>query len=138
LRAVTSTSIAENLRRRTFNYALEIIKYCHALPNEWDTREIGSQLLRAGTGAAGNYWSACRGRSDREFISRLGVAEDESAESVLWLMLIDQSGIRSDEKTKAMLQEGREITAILSKSRKTAKENRRNRKNKNRSTAALP
>ncbi len=122
------TTIAEDLRRRTFTYALRIIRYCRNLPNDWDVREIGKQLLRSGTGTAGNYWSACRGRTDNEFISRLAVAEDEAAESVLWLLLTEESGIRADAETRALLQEGREITAILSKSRKTATENRRRRK----------
>ena len=47
----------------------------------------------------------------------------------MWLMLIVQSGIRDDEPTKELLGEGRQITAILSKSHKTAKENRKRRKN---------
>lgn len=123
-------SIADALRKRTFDYALRIIRYCRSLPSDWQVREISGQLLRAGTGTTGNYWSACRGRSDSEFIAKLGVAEDEAAESVLWLMLIHQSGIRDDPETKEILQEGREITAILSTSRKTAKENRRRRKQK--------
>ena len=46
----------------------------------------------------------------------------------MWLMLIVQSGIRDDEPTKEVLGEGREITAILSKSHKTARENRRRKK----------
>jgi four helix bundle protein len=120
-------TIADDLRQRTFRYALQTIRFCRTLPAEWDAREIGKQLLRAGMGTASNYWSACRGRSDSEFISKLGVAEDEAAESVLWAMLLLQSGIREDLATKAILQEGKEITAILSKSRKTAKENRRRR-----------
>jgi four helix bundle protein len=79
-------------------------------------------------GTASNYWSACRGRSGNEFIARLGVAADEVAESVLWLMVIGQSGVRSDAEVNTVLAEGREITAILSASLKTAKENRRKRK----------
>jgi len=120
-------TIADDLRQRTFRYALQTIQFCRTLPTDWDAREIGKQLLRAGMGTASNYWSACRGRSDSEFISKLGVAEDEAAESVLWTMLLLQSGIRDDPATKALLQEGKEITAILSKSRKSAKENRRRR-----------
>jgi four helix bundle protein len=127
---VTPSSIADELRERTFNYALRTLRYCRSLPNEWDVREIAQQLLRAGTGTAGNYWSACRGRSDREFIAKLGVAEDEAAESVLWLMLILRGGIREDLETKDLLKEGREITAILSASHKTARENRRKKKQK--------
>jgi len=81
-------------------------------------------------GTASNYWSACRGRSGAEFVARLGVATDEAAESVMWLMLIVQSGLRGNGAAKDLLAEGREITAILSTSHKTAKENRR-RKSKN-------
>jgi hypothetical protein len=79
-------------------------------------------------GESGNYWSACRGRSDREFVAKLGVAVDEADESVLWLTAIIRSGIRDDLdnlETKGLLQEGCEIRAILSKSHKTARENRR-------------
>jgi len=75
-------------------------------------------------GVAGNYWSACRGRSDKEFIAKLGVAVDETEESVLWLTAIVQSGIREDTQTKDLLGEGKELRAILSKSHKTARENR--------------
>jgi four helix bundle protein len=132
-------TIADDLRQRTFCYALRTIAFCRSLPDTWEAREIGRQLLRAGMGTASNYWSACRGRSDSEFISKLGVAEDEAAESVLWEMLILQSGIRDDRESKDLVQEGREITAILSTSRKTAKENRRKRKaQKRRKITNLP
>jgi four helix bundle protein len=125
---MSHSSIAEQLRQRTFNYALRTLRYCRTFPDEWDIREIAKQLIRAGNGTAANYWSACRGRSDREFIAKLGVAEDEAAESVLWLMLILQAGTREDLETRSLLREGREITAILSASHKTARENRRRRK----------
>jgi four helix bundle protein len=76
-------------------------------------------------GVAGNYWSACRGRSDREFVAKLGVAADEADESVLWLTAFIQSGMRNDAETKRLLAEGQELRAILSKSHKTARQNRR-------------
>ena len=74
-------------------------------------------------GVAGNYWSACRGRSDLEFIARLGIAVDEVDETVLWLTGIIQGDIRRDLETKNLLVEGTELRAILSKSHKTAREN---------------
>jgi four helix bundle protein len=132
-------SIADDLRQRTFRYALRVITFCRTLPDNWEGREIGRQLLRAGMGTAANYWSCCRGRSDAEFIAKLGVAEDEAAESAMWLMLVLQSGLRADSETEKLLGEGREITAILSKSHKTARENRRRKKAQNRSRlTALP
>src|SRR3954463_11559799 len=105
------STIAEGLRQRTFNYALRVLGFCRRLPDTIEGREIAKQLLRAGMGTSSNYWSACRGRSAAEFIAKLGVAEDEAAESVMWLMLILQSGLRDDAETKDLLQEGREITA---------------------------
>jgi four helix bundle protein len=78
-------------------------------------------------GVTGNYWSCCRGRSDKEFIAKLGVAVDESDESVLWLTAIVQGSVRTDLEAKTLLAEGREVLAILSKSHKTARENRQRR-----------
>jgi len=119
------SEIAEELRQRTFRYNLRTIALCQALPDTWVAREIGRQLLRAGMGVTGNYWSACRGRSTKEFIAKLGVAADEADESVLWLTSIIQSAINQDPATKDLLCEGKELRAILSKSHKTARQNRR-------------
>ena len=117
--------IADELRNRTLSYALRILALCRRIPDAWEVRELGRQLLRAGMGVAGNYWSACRGRSDREFVAKLGVAADEADESVLWLTALIQSGSWDDAETRSLLAEGQEIRAILSKSHKTARQNRR-------------
>ena len=121
------SEIAHELRERTFRYALRVLALCQKLPDTWVDREIGRQLLRAGMGVAGNYWSACRGRSDREFEAKLGVSVDEADEGVLWLTAIMRSAIRNDLETKNLLREGQEIRAILSKSYKTVRENRQRR-----------
>lgn len=123
-------NIGDELRERTFRYGLRTIRFCKTLPDDWVARELGRQLLRAGMGVPGNYWSACRGRSDREFIAKLGVAADEADESVLWLMAIVQSGVREDLEGKNLVQEGQELRAILAKSHKTARENRRRKQSK--------
>ena len=121
------SEIADELRQRTLLYGLRVITFCRQLPNDWVEREIGKQLLRAGMGVPGNYWSACRGRSDREFIAKLGVAVDEADEGVLWLTAIIRSGIKEDIVTRDLLREGQELQAILSKSHRTARENRQRR-----------
>jgi len=76
-------------------------------------------------GVSGNYWSACRARSQKEFVSKLGVATDEAEENVLWLTAISQSGVRDDSETNELLGESRQLRAILSRSTSTARENRR-------------
>jgi len=72
-------NIAEELRQRTFRYALRVIAFCRKCTDTWEGREISRQLLRAGMGTTSNYWSACRGRSGAEFVAKLRVAEDEAA-----------------------------------------------------------
>jgi four helix bundle protein len=120
--------IADRLRQRTLDFALGVIAFCRQLPDTWVERELGKQLLRAGMGVAGNCWSACRGRSDKEFVAKIGVAADEADESVLWLTALDRSGIRSNGDGKSLLGEGNELRAILAKSHKTARENRKKKK----------
>jgi four helix bundle protein len=122
--------IAEELRQRTLRYALRVIAFCRSLPDNWVARELGRQLLRAGMGVSGNYWSACRGRSHKEFVAKLGVSVDEAEESVLWLTASIRSGIRDGADAVALLNEGQEILAILAKSAKTARENRLRRKSR--------
>src|SRR3954454_6091270 len=119
--------IAEALRARRLQFPLRALTVSRALPDSWYGREIGRQLLRAGMGVPGNYWSACRGRSDKEFIAKLGVAVDEADEGVLWLTAIIESRISEGMVVKDLVREGQELRAILSKSHKTARENRQRR-----------
>ena len=127
------TVIADELRQRTLRYTLQILAFCRNIPDRWEARELGRQLLRAGMGVSGNYWSACRGRSDREFIAKLGVAVDEAEESVLWLTAFIQSGICNNVSAKNSLQEGTELRASLSAPHRTARKNRHERLRKRRS-----
>jgi 23S rRNA-intervening sequence protein len=54
---------------------------------------MGKQLLRSGTAVAANYRAACRARSRAEFAARLGIVVEEADETMLWLELLDESGI---------------------------------------------
>jgi four helix bundle protein len=46
---------------------------------------------------------------------------EEADEAVLWLELLIESGIIKSELTVALLKEAKELTAILTASRRTAK-----------------
>jgi len=68
----------DELKKRTKLFALRVLKLVAALPKTVAGRTIGNQLARSGTSVAANYRAACRGRSKAEFISRLGVVEEEA------------------------------------------------------------
>jgi four helix bundle protein len=121
------SDIADELRQRTLLYGLGVITFCRHLPNDWVEREIGKQLLRAGMGVPGNYWSACRGRSDREFIAKLGVTVDEADEGCCGLRQSSGAESRKTLRPRTYCERRQGLRAILSKSHKTARENRQRR-----------
>ncbi|HKH97586.1 MAG TPA: four helix bundle protein [Candidatus Sulfotelmatobacter sp.] len=115
------SSRPEELRDRTKAFALRVIRLFRSLPYRTDTQVLGKQLLRCGTSVAANYRAACRARSKAEFIARIAVVAEEADEAVLWLELLIESGIIKSEMTVALLKEAKELAAILTASRETAK-----------------
>jgi four helix bundle protein len=51
----------------------------------------------------------------------LGIVAEEADEAVLWLELLIESGILKSEMTEEILKEARELAAILTASRETAR-----------------
>jgi four helix bundle protein len=67
---------ADDLKKRTKAFALRVLKLVGALPNTVQGRAVAGQLVRSGTSVGSNYRAACRGRSRREFIAKLGIVEE--------------------------------------------------------------
>jgi four helix bundle protein len=110
----------DDLKKRTKLFALRILKLVAALPKTLAGRTIGGQLVRSGTSVAANYRAACRARSKAEFISRLGVVDEEADESALWLGLIMEGELMKKALVEPLWIEADEIVAIMTSSRKSA------------------
>ena len=113
----------EALRDRTKEFAIRIVRLFRALPRSADAQVMGKQLLRCGTSIAANYRAVCRARSKAEFIAKLGIVAEEADESVLWLELLEKTGILSAKRLQEISKEARELTAIFSASLRTARGN---------------
>ncbi|HEX6284892.1 MAG TPA: four helix bundle protein [Pyrinomonadaceae bacterium] len=111
---------AEELKERTKQFALRILKLLGALPNNIQGRAVGGQLVRAGTSVASNYRAACKGRSKAEFIAKLGIAEEEADESAFWLELIIEGSLLKARLVEPLLKEANELARIMASSRITA------------------
>jgi len=83
---------------------------------------MGKQLLRSGTSVAANYRAPCRARSKAEFVAKLGVVLEEVDESVLWIEMLIDAGIIKKSRLNELLNEARQLTAIFTASRQTAKQ----------------
>jgi four helix bundle protein len=116
------SSQSEQLRDRTKAFALRIVKLFRALPRAVEAQVIGKQLLRSGTSVAANYRAACRARSKAEFIAKIGIVLEEVDESVLWIEMLIDAAILKKERVDPLLNEARQLTAIFTASRQTAKQ----------------
>jgi four helix bundle protein len=109
------------LRDRTKRFALLVIRCCHAIPRNEESRIICRQLLRSATSVAANYRAVCRARSPADFISKMGIVLVEADESLFWLELLVESGIVGKEKLNPLLKESDELVSIFVASLRTAK-----------------
>jgi four helix bundle protein len=107
---------AEDLKERTKQFALRVMHLVDGLPNSVKARAIANQLIRSGTSVAANYRAACRSRSHAEFISKIGVVEEEADETALWLELIVADKILSEKKIAPLLAEANELLKIMAAS----------------------
>jgi len=69
-----------------------VIKFVEALPKGKTSEILGRQLIRSGTSVGANYRAASRARSTADFISKMGIVEEEADESIYWLELLVDSG----------------------------------------------
>ena len=90
LQSVTMTT--QELKNRTFEFGVRVITSVEALPKNETAKILGRRLLRAGTSVGANYRAAARARSQADFISKLGVVEEECDESAYWMA---QSAVRN-------------------------------------------
>ena len=116
---------AQELKERTKKFALRVMHLVDALPDTPKGRAVASQLVRSGMSVAANYRAARRGRSHAEFISKVGVAEEEADETVLWLELIVEDKPLPETKIAPLLKEANELTAIMAASYISASRNKR-------------
>jgi four helix bundle protein len=110
----------EDLKERLTTYAVDCVTFCVELREKPEARQMADQLSASATSTAANYRSACRARSHREFVSKIGTALEEADESVGWLEIIVRSGLADSDRTVALRREASEVLAILAASRRTA------------------
>jgi four helix bundle protein len=111
------------LQQRTHNFFLRVIKLCETLPESPAGRSISGQLIDSAGGTDSNYRAACRARSTKEFIAKIGVAAEEADESKGWLQALLGANMASRAELQALIQEADELVSIFTASAKTAKQN---------------
>jgi four helix bundle protein len=112
----------DDLRKRTKQFALRVIRLFGALPATPVAQVLGKQLLRSGTSVGAHYREAHRARSTAEFISKLEGGLQELDETGYWLELLVESDTVPESRLADLLRETNELIAILVTCVKRAKD----------------
>jgi four helix bundle protein len=113
-----------DLKVRTREFAIRIIRLYSALPKTTVAQVIGKQMLRSGTSVGAHYREGVRSRSTAEFISKLEGGLQELEETTYWMELLVESEVFSQDRMRDIMSEADELTAILTTCVKNAKAKR--------------
>ena len=111
----------DELRGRTKQFALRVIRLASELPNTPEGSVIQGQLLRSGTSVGANYRAAKRARSTADFINKMGIVEEETDEAMYWMELIVESALMDKARISELHKEADEILSMVVASIRTAR-----------------
>lgn len=115
-----ASQLATQLKKRTFALAISVVNLMDSTPESPAIRVIRNQLLKSATSIGANYRAVCRGRSDKEFYSKLCIVVEEADETVYWLALLLKSDVQVNKsKVEQLLKESVQLSNFFSKSRAT-------------------
>ena len=110
--AATQTLAPVDLKIRTRDFALRIVRLYSSLPKFTEAQVIGKQILRSGTSVGANYREGLRARSRSEYATKLNLSLMELEETLYWLELLEAAVIRNTEVNSLKAEAG-ELCAIL-------------------------
>jgi four helix bundle protein len=109
------------LKPRTKQFALRVIRLTESLPKTAPAQVIGKQLLRSALSVGANYRSACRARSRADFVSKMGLVEEEADESAYWMEMLVEADIMKKDGLGLLMDEASAIAAMVVASIRTAR-----------------
>ena len=116
----------QNLKDRTKKFALDVIRFCTTLPEKQEFFVISRQLVKSGTSVGANYRSALRAKSDKDFILKLSIVEEEADECLYWIELLQELNFNNGEELLRLQNEANQLVAIIVASKKTARKKLKN------------
>lgn len=121
LRTQNYNSKSSDLRVRSYDFSIEIIKFVNNLPNKRAFWSIGDQLLRSSTSIGANLIEAKSSSSRKEFIKYYEISLKSANESRYWLSLLKDSYDELKSRCEKLLSELDQICRMLTSSILTLK-----------------
>ena len=103
-----------DIRQRTFTFALDTLKCCKEIKETKREFIITNQLSRSGTSVGANLREARNAVSKADFIHKLSISQKECDESIYWIELLIAFIENENLELKRLLIEANELLNILS------------------------
>ena len=113
---------------KTKRLGLHVIRFVEVLPQNYTSRVIINQILRCALSVGANYRAVCRAKSDKDFINKMKIVEEECDETIYWLEIIEESGLAKMEIVTPLKREAKEILAMIIASINTMSKNLKSKK----------
>ena len=117
-----------DFQNRTKKLGLHVIRFVEMLPQNYVSRVIINQILRCALSVGANYRAVCRAKSDKDFINKMKIVEEECDETIYWLEIIEESGLAKIEVVTPLKREAKEILAMIVASINTMSKNLKSKK----------
>jgi len=102
-------SFKEKFNKRLVNFSLTVIKLCVEVRKDRNLWPIADQIIRSATSIGANITEARACGSKKDYINFFQIALKSANETIYWLTLLKESGIKTEE----ILQENEEIARII-------------------------
>jgi four helix bundle protein len=118
----------KNLKKRAFDFAVAAANLISALSYNTVNRQYFNQLARCSSSVGENYRAAQRAKSDKDFINKLKIVEEECDESIYFMELLSALNTNHSNIITPLINEGIEILRIMVASINTTRERLANNK----------
>jgi four helix bundle protein len=109
----------EDLKNRTKVFSLSVIKFMELIPNTRAGNTIANQIIRSATSIGANYRAAIRAKSEKDFLNKILIVEEEADETCYGFELLKEAEIVSANILNPLINECNELVAIFTSTGKT-------------------
>lgn len=102
----------KNVEQRTKKFAIDCWKLCTKIPKSREYNAFVNQLIRSSSSVGANFRASQRGKSDKDFINKLKIVEEECDESLYWLEIFMEIMEENQNEFKRLHDETNELLAI--------------------------
>ena len=115
------TEIGIKLRKKSFEFALRIVKLARFLETEKKDWVLSRQILKSGTSIGANVRESRFAQSTADFVSKLTIALKEAEETEYWLELLTAAEMITERQCASLQKDLNWIIATLVNSVKVSK-----------------